>query len=93
MRRSPQARLLSRTLTMTVTLTRTLTLTAGEAAEAVKLRVAVGWCCAQVDVLGRTPLHLAARCGQLVFVQWAITLLCTRPRAGAISEGGDISEG
>ena len=69
---------------MTITLTRTLTLTAGEAAEAVKLRVAVGWCCAQVDVLGRTPLHLAARCGQLVFVQWAITLLCTRPRAGAI---------
>ena len=50
---------ITRTRTMTITLTLTLTLTAGEAAEAVKLRVAVGWCCAQVDVLGRTPLHLA----------------------------------
>ena len=62
----------------------------GEAAEATRLRVAVGWCCRQLDVLGRTPLHLAARCGQLAFVQWAVTLLCTRPLAnhGGEGEGG-----
>ena len=68
----------------------------GEAVEAARLRVAVGWCCAQLDVLGRTPLHLAARCGQLAFVQWAVTLLCTRPLAKHQGEGGGgeaISEG
>ena len=30
-----------------------------------------------------TPLHYAARAGHLAFVQWAVELLATRPRAKA----------
>ena len=68
---------------------------------AARLRTAVAYCCRQRDVLGRTPLHYAARAGHLRFVQWAVKVLCTRPKAateallgmeGAQEHGGGAVE-
>ena len=59
------------------------------AAAAAKLRAAVGYCCGLRDVLGRTPLHFAARAGQLGFVKWAIALLSTEPKAASAIEASD----
>ena len=43
-----------------------------------KLRAAMVYCTQLRDVLGRTPLHYAARFGRHGFVQWAVGLLCMR---------------
>ena len=51
-----------------------------DARAAAKLRCAVSYCCNMRDVLGRTPLHYAARAGQQGFVQWAVAMMCTRPK-------------
>ena len=57
-----------------------------------RLRAAVKYCCRLRDVLGRTALHYAARAGQLGFVQWAIKILCTRPKAASEELLGYVEE-
>ena len=59
----------------------------GEEASVARLRCAVAYGCSLRDVLGRTPLHYAARAGQHGFVQWAVRVLCTRPKAHEDSFG------
>ena len=42
----------------------------------IELALAVEFCCTTLrDAIGRTPLHYAARWGQLAFVRWAMRLL------------------
>ena len=63
-----------------------------EELEEARLRAAVKYCCRLRDVLGRTALHYAARAGQLGFVQWAIKILCTRPKAASEELLGYVEE-
>ena len=51
--------------------------------EALRLRVAMQHALSFKDTLGRTPLHYAARWGQLPFVRWAIRILTHARHAGA----------
>jgi hypothetical protein len=44
-----------------------------------ELRDALAHCVTLRDADGRTPLHYAARAGQLTFVQWGVGLLALRP--------------
>lgn len=44
-----------------------------------ELRNALAHCVTLRDADGRTPLHYAARAGQLAFVQWGVGLLTLRP--------------
>lgn len=56
-----------------------------------ELCAALAHCAALKDAVGRTPLHYAARWGQLPFLRWAVRILTLRPKSPeGHEEGGGL---